>query len=383
MPNNSHRHYAVVVKPVGSSCNLCCDYCYYLNKESGNSSGIMSYDVLENYIRQIISIHGKMAEIEFAWHGGEPTIAGIPFYQKALELQKKYGHNRKILNTLQTNGTLINDEWCRFFAENNFRIGISIDGPEHIHNVYRKDSFGKGTFSKIMEAVNLFQKHSVQYNTLTTVNAANSNYGKDIYEFLRTISVFMQFLPVVECINTENKLTIPPGIDTPPIVKAREFAPFNVSAEGYGKFLCEVFDLWLKKDLGKRFVQIIESTVGNLTRRPAGLCVHESVCGHCAVVEKSGDVYRCDRFVFDQYRIGNIMHNNLEQMMESNRAFGEYKLESLPTECLHCSVANLCFGGCPKDRILEQMTIYGVERKNYLCKGYKQFFQHVKSSGIV
>ena len=193
----------------------------------------------------------------------------------------------------------------------------------------------------------------------------------------------MQFLPVVECINTENKLTIPPGIDTPPIVKAREFAPFNVSAEGYGKFLCEVFDLWLKKDLGKRFVQIIESTVGNLTRRPAGLCVHESVCGHCAVVEKSGDVYRCDRFVFDQYRIGNIMHNNLEQMMESNRAFGEYKLESLPTECLHCSVANLCFGGCPKDRILEQMTIYGVERKNYLCKGYKQFFQHVKSSGIV
>ena len=377
MPND-YRHYAIVVKPVGPVCNLRCDYCYYLDKKIGNDKGLMSDDVLENYIRQVVAIHGWMAEIEFAWHGGEPTIAGIPFFEKALKLQEKYANGRRVLNTLQTNGTLLNDDWCRFFAKHDFRIGISIDGPEHLHDIYRKDASGNGTFTQVMKALELLQRHGVSYNTLTTVNASNANHGREVYLFLRSISNYMQFLPVVECVGAEANVALPPGIDSPGATELRQMAPFNVPAEAYGKFLCDVLYLWTNMDKGRKFVQVIESAIGNLTRRPAGLCVHEAVCGHCAVVERGGDVYRCDRFVFDEYKIGNIKDTPLEVMMETNRAFGEYKLESLPSKCLHCDVVDLCFGGCPKDRLVERMTFHGVERQNYLCPGYQQFFRHLK-----
>lgn len=377
MPDN-YRHYAIEVKPVGSVCNLRCSYCYYLGKNGGGGNGVMCEEVLESYIRQVISIHGQKAEIEFAWHGGEPTIAGIPFYQKALALQEKYGYGRRILNTLQTNGTLLNDDWCRFFSDNDFRIGISIDGPEHLHDIYRKDIYGKGTFKKVMKGIEMLTKHRVQFNTLTTVNAYNSGYGSEVYSFLRTFSDYIQFLPVVESLCTNGSISLPPGIYSPDIGKPHMSAPFNVSPEGYGDFLCDVVDEWLKRDIGKKFVQTIEAAIGNITRRPAGLCLHEAICGHCAVVEREGDVYRCDRFVFDEYRIGNIMDTPLGSMMESNRAFGEYKLESLPHRCLQCDVVDICFGGCPKDRLMETLTINGVERHNYLCAGYKKFFRHMK-----
>ena len=313
MPND-YRHYAIVVKPVGPVCNLRCDYCYYLDKKIGNDKGLMSDDVLENYIRQVVAIHGRMAEIEFAWHGGEPTIAGIPFFEKALKLQEKYAAGRRVLNTLQTNGTLLDEDWCRFFAEHDFRIGISIDGPEHLHDIYRKDASGKGTFAQVMKAVELLQRHGVSYNTLTTVNAQNAAHGREVYLFLRSISNYMQFLPVVECVGKEANVALPPGIDSPDATELRQVAPFNVPAEAYGKFLCDVLDAWASMDKGRKFVQVIESAIGNLTRHPAGLCVHEAVCGHCAVVERGGDVYRCDRFVFDEYRIGNIKDTPLEVM---------------------------------------------------------------------
>lgn len=403
MPSNDDfRHYAIEVKPIGAACNLRCEYCYYLGKGSGDKAApaLMADDVLENYIRQVIDIHGQYAEIEFAWHGGEPTMCGIPFYEKAMALQQKYGKGRRILNTLQTNGTLLTDDWCQFFHDNQFRIGLSIDGPEHLHNIYRKDAHGEGTFARTMHGHELLQKHGVEFNTLTTVNAANADHAKEVYNFLREFSNFMQFLPVVERRTTPQPLSgkerdghipvaIPPGLYTSP--KTREgqgeeivLAPFSVSAEAYGKFLCTVFDEWARKDIGKKFVQVIEATIGNLTHRPAGLCVHESVCGHCGVIEKNGDLYRCDRYVFPEYRAGNIMTDNLYNLMQTNRQFGEYKLENLPPACLHCDVVELCFGGCPKDRIEERLAFsaeYGkpiVERRNYLCSGYKMFFQYIK-----
>lgn len=377
MPND-YRHYSVMVKPIGSLCNLNCDYCYYIDKKFADVKGVMSDELLENYIRQIVEIHGQKAVIEFAWHGGEPTIAGIPFYKKALQYQNKYASGRKLLNTLQTNGTLLDDEWCSFFKDNDFRIGISIDGPENLHNFYRKDSSGNGTFNRVMNGLELLQKHNVEYNTLTTVNASNAQYAREVYSFLRSISDYMQFLPVVESVGAEGNIALPPGIDS--VEVNFPMASFNVQAEDYGRFLCDVFDYWLNVDVGNKFVQIFEATIGNLTNRHAGLCVHEAVCGHCAVVERDGNVYRCDRYVFDEYKIGNIKDNSLELMMESNRDFGQYKLESLPSRCLHCDVVELCFGGCPKDRLLDQMTINGIERRNYLCAAYRMFFRHFKNN---
>lgn len=374
----SNRHYAIIIKPIGSACNLRCNYCYYLGKRVGQERSIMSYEVLESYIRQVVEIHGECAEIEFAWHGGEPTLAGIPFYQQALLLQKRYAKGRRVLNTLQTNGTLLTDEWCKFFADNDFRIGISIDGPEQLHNAFRKGVSDEDTFMQVMRGVELLRKYGVSYNTLTTVNAINAEHGKEVYGFLRSISNYMQFLPVVESVGEKSGIGLPPGIYSPNIEKPRQMAQFNVTAEGYGKFLCDVLDEWRVNDIGRKFVQIFESAIGNITHRPAGLCVHEAVCGHCAVVEHNGSVYRCDRFVFDEYKVGNILNTDLNTMMESNRAFGEYKLESLPSKCLHCDVVDICFGGCPKDRVLETMTLYGVERHNYLCAGYKMFFRRMK-----
>lgn len=382
------RHYAIEVKPVGAACNLRCEYCYYLGRDTnptpnpsptgaGNRVGVMTDEVLESYIRQVINIHGRRAEIEFAWHGGEPTLCGIPFFERAMLLQQKYGAGRCILNTLQTNGTLLTDDWCHFFRDHHFRIGISIDGPEHLHNIYRKDSRGEGTFARTMHGIELLQKHGVAFNTLTTVNAANACHPAEVYDFLRRYSDFMQFLPVVECQPDANAGNVaqPPGIYSH---RAGRLATYSVSAEAYGRFLCAITDLWLQKDVGRKFVQTIEAAIGNLTRRPAGLCVHEAVCGHCAVVEKNGDLYRCDRYVFPEYRIGNILDASLYDMMQTNRAFGEYKLDSLPSRCLHCDVADLCFGGCPKDRLIERMTLNGIERRNYLCDGYRQFFQYIR-----
>ena len=357
----------------------------------------MTDEVLENYIRQVIDIHGRYAEIEFAWHGGEPTMCGIPFFERAMALQQKYGEGRHILNTLQTNGTLLTDEWCRFFRNHQFRIGISIDGPEHLHNIYRKDARGEGTYSRTMHGLDLLLKHGVEFNTLTTVNAANATHAAEVYQFLRGFSNYMQFLPVVESLpqtslplspipadaptrslsKKRGNVGMPPGLYTPLSLLNGGLAPFSVQPEAYGKFLCTVFDEWSRRDVGRKFVQVIEAAIGNLTHRPAGLCVHESVCGHCGVIEKNGDLYRCDRYVFPEYRIGNILQGSLHDMMQTNRKFGEYKLDSLPSACLHCDVAHLCFGGCPKDRLVERITLNGPERRNYLCPGYKMFFLYI------
>ena len=378
--NSNNRHYSIIVKPVGATCNLRCAYCYYLGKEPQGDTPVMSDEVLRKYVHETISIHGTDAEIEFAWHGGEPLLAGIQFYEKALMLQREYGAGRRILNTLQTNGTMLTDEWCHFFKENKFRIGISLDGPEHLHNTFRKDVHGSGTFHQVIQGVDLLRRYGVDYNVLATVNSANVHHPIEVYHFLRSVSDYIQFLPVVECTNDSVGVAQPPGVYSSTPGYITQESSFNVPAQTYGEFLCQIFDEWVRCDVGKKFVQIFEAAIGNILHRPAGMCVHESVCGHCAAIERGGNVYRCDRYVFGDYLMGNIMHDSLYEMMQGNRKFGEHKLDSLSTQCLHCDVVELCFGGCPKDRFIPiKSTSQSEEYQNYLCSGYKKFFQHVKS----
>lgn len=376
MPDND-RHYSIILKPVGSACNLRCAYCYYRDK-SHNGSAVMAENVLERYVRETLALHGANAVVEFAWHGGEPTLAGLDFYSKAVTLQKRYGNGRKILNTLQTNGTLLTPEWCAFFADNDFQIGLSLDGTHALHDTYRKDHAGNGTFESVMTGLDLLRKYHVRYNTLTTVNAVNAHHATEIYAFLRTVSDYMQFLPVVEHLSERHTIAQPHGRYTEKKPDPTQLADFSVSPMDYGIFLCQIFDAWRKQDVGKKFVQIFEATLGNLMHRPAGLCVHEAVCGHCAALECNGDLYRCDRYVFEAYKMGNITCDTLDDMMQHNRAFGEYKLDSLPSQCLHCDVADLCFGGCPKDRFIPVYSSNGIGYQNYLCQGYRTFFRYFK-----
>jgi uncharacterized protein len=368
-----------MAKPMGAVCNLHCHYCYYLEKTGllNHNPGLMSEAVLNTYIRETLRIHGSEAVVEFAWHGGEPTLAPLAFYQQAVALQKRYGEGRKIINTLQTNGTLLSDDWCDFFAAHDFLLGLSIDGPRAYHNAYRRDSQG-GTFEQTMAGVALLKKHGVAFNTLTTVNAVNCKDPRGVYQFLREISDFMQFLPVVECqpaVYEEacgQHFATPAGIHSPPL--KHPVTDFSVDAVSYGIFLCEVFELWKSQDLGKKHVQIFEATLGNLRHQPAGICVHEALCGHGAVLESNGDLFCCDRYAFPEYRLGNILEAPLDTLMEKNRSFGMHKTLGLPEDCLDCPYIELCFGGCPKDRFLSGPD--GTPGKNYLCEGYRLFFSH-------
>ena len=364
------RTYAIIIKPVSSRCNLLCSYCYYSGKKSllNVEPAMMSHEVLDSFIRQNIGIHGRDAVIEFAWHGGEPLLAGIEFFREALRLQREYGNGRKILNTLQTNATLLNDEYCEFFRTESFLLGVSIDGPEEIHNAYRGD-----TFSQAMKGIDLLRKHGVPFNTLTAVNSLNSKYPREVYSFLRELTDYMQFLPVIEAMPTSyeiddgQKFARPPGIFRSG--GRGEVATFSVEPEQWGAFMCSVLGEWLKNDAGRKHVQLIDAAIGNMMGIPCPLCVHNPLCGHSGCVEANGDVYSCDRYAFPQYYLGNIMDTELAKLMEMNREFGMHKSYGLPDECLDCHYLRLCFGGCPKDRL--------KGGKNYLCRGYKLFFSEI------
>lgn len=373
-----NRTYAMLAKPVSSTCNLRCAYCYYAgkNKLLHVENSRMSQDILETYTRQSLDMYGRDAVVEFAWHGGEPTIAGISFYEEALRLQRKYGKGRKILNTLQTNATLLNDEWCRFFKANNFLIGVSIDGPEALHNAYRKTVDGRGSFTETMRGIELLQKHRVSFNTLTTVNRINMEQPLEVYRFLRELTDFLQFLPVVECMPAQYEtedgqlFAAPPGLYS--IKIKHPLTDFSVTSEGYGAFLCAIWDEWDTFDSEKKHIQLFDVTIGNLSGISSSLCVHNPLCGHSGCVEANGDVYACDRYAFPAYKLGNITQTSLGELMELNRDFGMHKTYGLPEECFDCRYIKLCFGGCPKDRL------WGS--KNYLCAGYKMFFDKVLRS---
>lgn len=368
--------FMTMVKPVGATCNLNCAYCYYKDKAEiyAPSQMLMSDKVLELYIKQYLETV-NLPVVTFCWHGGEPLLAGIDFFRKAIALQMRYAHDKKIENTIQTNGMLVDDEWCRFFSENNFLVGISLDGPKDIHDTYRRDCGAFPTFDKVMKALGLMKMYNVDYNILATVNAASEGRGSDVYAFLREISSFIQFLPVVEYVRYRQNEGKSPLIVSPDEKQARP-VEWSVSAQGFGQFMCDVFDKWIVSDVGTCFVQLFDVTLANWCGLPPSLCSFCETCGDGLAVEHNGDVYSCDHFVYPEYRLGNIENSSLKDMYnsEEHRRFARDKREALPVECKKCIYNFLCRGECPKHRFAN--TRNGERYMNVLCEGYKMFFRH-------
>lgn len=364
------RSFHVMTKPRGAICNLDCEYCYFLSKELlyPGSRFRMANELLEEYVRQYIESQ-RVPEVTFAWQGGEPTLMGVPFYQRVVELQHKYSRpGMRILNTLQTNGTTLNEEWCRFFSEHQFLIGISIDGPQRMHDRYRVDKGGKPTWARVMVGVQMLKQFEVDFNVLTTLHAANAPHPLEVYRFLRDEvgTQFMQFIPIVE---RENDTGYQEG---------DEVTSRSVTGEQYGEFLCAVFDEWVRRDVGKVFVQIFDVALAAWAGERPGLCIFEESCGTALAMEHNGDVYSCDHYVEPEHRLGNIADTPLIQLVatEQQQRFGLAKRDSLPRYCRECEVRFVCNGGCPKDRILSAPD--GEPGLNYLCSGYRKFFNHVE-----
>ena len=351
----------VMLKPVGPICNLRCNYYYYLEKKElyGDEKRFtMSEQLLEKFVEEYINSQ-TTNDILFTWHGGEALMRKIDFYKKALYYQQKYGKGRNIQNVLQTNGTLLTDEWCRFFKENNFLIGISVDGPQHCHDKYRKTRDKRPSFYNVMKGVELLKKHRVEFNILAVVNDYNVDYPLDFYNFFKSIDVqFIQFTPIVEQIDGQ-------------------MAPWNVPADKWGDFLIAIFNEWVKQDVGKIFIQMFDSALANWVGEEPGVCIFAKKCGHAGVMEFNGDVYACDHFVYPKYKIGNIYSNTLLEMMYSPKQinFGNDKYDKLPNQCKSCKYQFACTGECPKNRIIK--TIDGEDGLNYLCEGYYKFFDHI------
>jgi uncharacterized protein len=372
-PPNAPPAFHLLAKPTGAACNLDCAYCFFLDKEVmyPGSKFRMSDEMLEQYIRQIIEAH-QTNEVAIAWQGGEPTLMGLDFYRKAIALVEKYRRpGMTFLHTMQTNGTLLDDEWAAFLKEHNFLMGISIDGPRQLHDVYRLDKGGRPTFDKVMRGLRLLQKHGVEFNVLTTVNRVNADYPQEVYRFLRDEAgtTWMQFIPVVERIN-ENGLTIYQEGTT---VSERSVLP-----EQFGRFLSGIFDEWVRHDVGKIFVQTFEATLSNWIGLPnSGMCVFNETCGTGLAIEHNGDLYSCDHFVEPNYLLGNIEEKHMIELAASPKQlkFGQDKRDSLPRFCLECDVRFACHGECPKNRF--SLTPEGEPGLNYLCAGFKEFFQHV------
>ena len=370
---NERRGFTSMVKPVGSLCNMRCKYCYYLDKAAlyNNHQPLMSDELLERYIRANIEGNNSPV-IAFAWHGGEPLLAGKEFFRKAVALQQRYAEGRTVENSIQTNGLLVDDEWCAIFRDNNFLVGVSIDGPESIHDAQRVDAGGEPTFARVMRGIERLYRNRVEYNTLTTVNIHSEGRGAEVYNFLRGISVFMQFLPVAE-------LLCDGRIQSPEAQKAA-IAPWSVSARGFGEFMCDIFDIWVKKDVGRRYVQLFDATLALMVGVQPSVCSLCETCGSGLTVEHNGDVYCCDHFVYPEYKIGNIHTDRLADLAYCDQQFefGVAKRALLPRECRHCKFYNLCHGECPKHRFIDDNR--GEYGKNYLCEGYKLFFEHTQTA---
>jgi uncharacterized protein len=363
----------VLAKPSGATCNLACSYCFFLDKELlyPDSKFRMPEDVLENYIRQLIETH-RSDQVTVAWQGGEPTLMGVGFYRKAIEYQEKYKRPGMVFeNTMQTNGTLLDDEWCEFFKENDFLIGISIDGPRHLHDAHRVDKGGAPTFDRVMRGLRLLQKYGVEYNILVTVNRLTADHPKEVYRFLRdeAKTTWIQFIPVIERMNMDGMNLIQEG---------ERVSPRSVRPEQFGRFLIQVFDEWVQDDVGKIYVQTFEAALRNWMRLPtSGMCVFEKTCGYGLALEHNGDLYSCDHFVEPDFLLGNIREEHMLEMVGSERQyqFGQDKFDTLPKYCMECPVLFACNGECPKNRFTQ--TPDGEPGLNYLCAGYKAFFQRV------
>jgi uncharacterized protein len=354
----------LMAKPGGSRCNLACHYCFYLHKGDlyPVSRFHMSDEVLEEYIRQTIESH-SIPEVIFAWQGGEPTLMGQDFFEKALVIQKKYcRHGMWIHNTIQTNGTMLDDKWCEFFRKNRFLVGISIDGPRELHDTCRTDAAGKGTFDHVIRGLALLKKHKVDFNILCTVNAVNSDHPLKVYRFFRdeVKAQFIQFIPVVERDISGDTVT-----------------HLSVGPKQYGKFLMGVFDEWVRQDVGTIYIQHFDTALANWYGEPHGICVFSPTCGSAMVIEHNGDIYSCDHFVDQEHRLGNIMTNTVAELVNSprQRQFGLDKQDNLPGYCRECRFLFACHGECPKNRFIK--TPDDEPGLNYLCEGYQLFFEHI------
>ncbi len=357
--------YSIIAKAVGPRCNLHCAYCYYLEKAAlfEDTPDVMPEAVLEAYIRQMFEQPGSHP-VEFVWQGGEPLLAGLSFYQKALHLQQRYAGQRPFANVIQTNGTLLDDAWGEFLVRHGILVGISLDGPAALHDAYRVDKQGEGSFDRVMAGLAVLKKHGVDYNILATINQANAPYPLETYLFLKEQSQgYLQFVPVVKQTSA-----------SPP-----EVTPWSVTAEQFGEFYISIYDAWVSTDVGKVFVQLFDATLAGHLGAPPPVCYYGSYCGRSGLLEHTGDVYACDHFVDPEHRRGNILQKSLQEMLDSDEqhAFGLAKSHALPQECQACPVLFVCRGECPKNRILPVAdAAYG---KNYLCGGYKRFFKHSAS----
>ena len=366
----------VMLKPVGALCNLACDYCYYLEKAKlyqESPKHVMSDELLEKFIEEYINSQ-TMQEVLFTWHGGETMMRPLSFYRKALALQKKYAKGRQISNCLQTNGTLLTDEWCRFFHDNQWLVGISIDGPQEFHDEYRRNRQGRPSFVKVMQGINLLKKHNVEWNAMAVVNDYNADYPLEFYHFFKELDChYIQFAPIVE--------RIAPHADGRHLAAVDEeskegLADFSITPRQWGNFLCSIFDEWVRQDVGNYYIQLFDSTLANWVGEQPGICTLAKTCGHAGVMEFNGDVYSCDHFVFPQYKLGNIYSNTLAEMMygECQQKFGQAKYTALPAQCKKCPYLFACNGECPKNRFCK--TTDGEPGLNYLCQGYYRFFDH-------
>ncbi|MGL1891168.1 MAG: anaerobic sulfatase maturase [Spirochaetaceae bacterium] len=355
---NIKRPFHLMTKPIGPICNLDCEYCFYLKKDklfnhTTKKEFEMGLDLLESYTKNYIDSQPEnLNEITFAWQGGEPTLLSLDFYKEAIKFQTKHKRpGMEVNNALQTNGTLITDEMAIFFKENNFLIGVSIDGPEDIHNKYRKDRAGNGSFKNVIKGVELLKKYKVDFNTLTVVQDHNSQYPSEVYNFLKALgSTFLQFIPIVEP-------------DSKNLVSSRTVPP-----ESLGNFMSEIFKLWAKEDVGKIYIGHFDMLLGRYMGYPASFCVHSKTCGTALAMEHNGNVYSCDHFVDPEHELGNIKNTTMVDMVNGEKqiTFGDDKFDKLPTKCLECNYLTLCYGACPKNRLKDDL--------NYLCQGYYNFY---------
>lgn len=369
----------IMSKPTGPICNLDCSYCFYLEKEGlydVQERWAMSEPVLESYIRQYIEAQPG-DRVSFAWQGGEPTLLGVDFFRDAFALQQKYAAGKTIQNALQTNGILLDDAWGEFLAEQGVLVGVSIDGPRALHDAYRVDKGGHGSFARVMRGIECLQKHGVEFNTLTTVHSGNQDHPVEVYRFLKQVgSRYLQFIPIVE------RKAGSPSADglvliQPSFAGEAEVTQWSVDAKKYGRFLCAIYDEWVSRDVGKMYVQHFDVALESWMGMDASLCIFRETCGAAMALEHNGDLYSCDHFVYPEHKLGNVLSEDLRAMAQSEqqRRFGEEKASTLPKMCRECEVRFACHGECPKHRFLR--TPEGEYGLNYLCAGYKMFFHHI------
>ncbi|WP_211252462.1 anaerobic sulfatase maturase [Maridesulfovibrio frigidus] len=377
-------HFQVMAKPTGASCNLGCKYCFYTEKHSlygGHDSHRMSLEVLEEYVRQYIESQ-EGPEVQFAWQGGEPTLMEIEFFRSAINLQRKYCAGKNITNSIQTNGTLLTDEWCAFLKENNFLVGISIDGPRELHDRYRVTVGGRPTFDSVMNGVENLKKYGIEFNTLTVINRLNSRHPLEVYRFLKSIGDgHMQFIPAVERMPGQSSkdlglnLAIPPSsVDSPENLK---LTSWSVLPDQFASFYISIFNEWVHNDVGEFFIQFFDVTLGNWLGAGSGLCHFSPKCGQAGALEHNGDIYSCDHYVYPQHKLGNILEAPLAELMESEVQvrFGDDKLMALAECCTKCEVRFVCHGDCPKHRFNPSSD--GTAAVSYLCTAYKQIFTYM------